>query len=406
MTQLPKSTGNNSGSIISVLTKHFTADPRVFGRQVRSLADAGYFVHIIALDQDPPAREYANVAVQGLNVPKSRLHLFSFVADVYRRAKRIKADVVHIHDSVLIPVALLLKLRNGSKIIFDIHENYAKAIAHYPWIPKPLRKPTALIFRLFEQIALLYFDALVLAASDLMDSYKHRNLIVAANFPRIELMDWTEKQYSDDDPQKNREKAPFRGVYIGSFGEERAIIEIVQAFELLNRDSRKPEYFLWLGGNLRPEGLKSFVLQKVKEHSFIEYIGYVTFDEMLRHFACSDVGFICFHSSPNAATSTYRSNKLFQYMSLGIPAIVSDYPMWKEAVERIGCGLSVNARDPLSIADAVRYLAEHPAEKARMGQNGQKAILEEYNWEREAKKLLGLYKGLLNGTKRKNLRSQ
>lgn len=401
MTQLSKFAGDNPASNILILAKHFTADPRMFERQARSLADAGYAVHIIALRQDPPPREYPNVVeVQGLNVPRSRLHLFRFVADVYKLAKHIKADVVHIHDPDLIPVALLLKLRNGSKIIFDIHEDHAKSIAQNQWLPGLLRKPISLTFRLIEQMALRYFDALVLAASDLVGSYRHRNSVVAANFPRVEIMNHIEEQDPDADPCNDKGKAPFRGVYIGSFGKERAIAEIILAFEHLNRDAKSPEYFLWLGGALQPKDLKTFVLQKAEEHSFIEYLGYVTFDEMLRHFACSDVGFICFHSSSNAATSTYRSNKFFQYMSLGVPAIVSDYPMWKEAVEKIGCGLSVNAKDPLSIADAIRYLAEHPKERKMMRQSGQKAVLEKYNWNNEAKKLIGLYTKLLNGSKR------
>lgn len=379
---------------VSVLAMHDVTDSRIFERQVISLAYAGYKVHLVAQHRYHLPKEYPNVEVQALSMPKSRLHWPWFVADVYEVAKYFRADYVHIHDPALIPIAILLKLQNNSKIIYDIHENYIKSIGRNLWIPKLLRKPIALIYRLFEKIVLPYFDALVLAADDLADSYNHKNITVVANFPRIETINQIGKQSLNAELCKDKTEVQFRGVYIGILTKKRAIAELIEAFEYLNKGINPPKYVLLLGGNFIEKDLESLVLQKVEKHSFVEYLGYLTLDEMLKTFANSDVGFIYFHSNPNAVSSTYRSNKFFQYMALGVPTIVSDYPMWKEAVERIGCGVAVNAEDPSSIAEAVKYLAEHPEERKKMGQNGRKATLEKYNWEQEAKKLLNLYENL------------
>ena len=377
---------------VSVLTMHDASDGRVFERQVISLANAGYKVYFVTQHRYHTPKEYPNVEVQALGMPKNRLHWPWFLVCLYRVAKNFRTDYVHIHDPVLIPIAILLKLKNNSKIIYDIHENYITV--QRLWIPKLLRKPIPLIYRLFERIVLLYFDALVLAADDLADYYNHKNTIVVNNFPRIETISQIVKQSLNTEPRGDRTEVPFRGVYIGVLTKKRAIVELIEAFEYLNEGINPPKYVLLLGGNFTEKDLESLVLQKAEEQNFIEYLGYLTLDEMLKNFANSDIGFICFHSDPNAFFSTYRSNKFFQYMALGVPTIVSDYPMWKEAVERIGCGIAVNAENPLSIAKAVKYLAENPEERKKMGQNGREASLEEYNWEQEAKKLLNLYENL------------
>lgn len=47
------------------------------------------------------------------------------------------------------------------------------------------------------------------------------------------------------------------------------------------------------------------------------------------------------------------------------------------------------------IADAIRYLLDNPEEARRMGENGRRAIKEEFNWETQEKKLIELYQYLM-----------
>jgi len=87
--------------------------------------------------------------------------------------------------------------------------------------------------------------------------------------------------------------------------------------------------------------------------------------------------------------------KLFEYMSAGIPVVASNFPLWKEIVEGNNCGICVDPLKPKEIADAIRYLLEHSEEAKEMGENGRKAVEEKYNWETESKKLLQIYRELL-----------
>ncbi|MFA5195832.1 MAG: glycosyltransferase, partial [Bacteroidales bacterium] len=84
------------------------------------------------------------------------------------------------------------------------------------------------------------------------------------------------------------------------------------------------------------------------------------------------------------------------YMSAGIPVVASNFPLWKEIIEGNRCGICVDPMNPKAIADAINYLLINLDKAEEMGKNGQKAVINKYNWESEKKKLLGLYEKLIN----------
>ena len=88
--------------------------------------------------------------------------------------------------------------------------------------------------------------------------------------------------------------------------------------------------------------------------------------------------------------------KLFEYMALGLPVVTSNFPLYREIVERVGCGICVDPRDPVAIAGGMRRLLENPAEASDMGMRGRKAVRERFNWDTEAQKLIAFYALLLS----------
>ena len=58
-------------------------------------------------------------------------------------------------------------------------------------------------------------------------------------------------------------------------------------------------------------------------------------------------------------------------------------------------GINVEPGNVQQVTEAVRYLIDHPEEARQMGENGRRAVKEEFNWSIEEKKLLALYEDIL-----------
>ena len=106
----------------------------------------------------------------------------------------------------------------------------------------------------------------------------------------------------------------------------------------------------------------------------------------------AQIGLLLFHPEPNHVDA--QPNKMFEYMSSGLPVIASNFPLWKQIVEGNQCGLCVDPLDPAAIAAAIDYIVSHPEEARAMGENGKKAVDEKYNWGAESIKLISLYRSL------------
>ena len=104
-------------------------------------------------------------------------------------------------------------------------------------------------------------------------------------------------------------------------------------------------------------------------------------------------GIVTFHPHLNHIES--QPNKMFEYMSAGLPVIASNFPLWKSIIEGNKCGICVDPKKPDQIANAIDFLFENPKIAISMGENGKKSIMKKYNWSIEEKKLIKLYEKLL-----------
>ncbi len=134
-------------------------------------------------------------------------------------------------------------------------------------------------------------------------------------------------------------------------------------------------------------------VKSMKGWAQVDYRGQVDRPEIVQILAESAAGLVLFHPGPNHTDS--QPNKLFEYMAAGLPVIASNFPLWKEIVEKNNCGICVNPLKVQEIAEAINWVLQNPADAAEMGRNGRKAVLEKYNWETESKKLIKFYEEIL-----------
>jgi glycosyltransferase involved in cell wall biosynthesis len=84
-------------------------------------------------------------------------------------------------------------------------------------------------------------------------------------------------------------------------------------------------------------------------------------------------------------------------MSAGLPVIASDFPLWRDIIYQVGCGVCVDPLSPDAIVSAISELLQDPVHLENMGRNGRRAIEQIYNWEVEQNTLISLYDSLETG---------
>lgn len=150
---------------------------------------------------------------------------------------------------------------------------------------------------------------------------------------------------------------------------------------------------LYLGGVYLPAGVREKIAI-LPEWSYVRELGLIDRKQVAEIMAESMAGLVLYHPEPNHIDA--RPNKIFECMAAGIPVIASDFPSWKEIIERHKCGLCVNPLDGKAVTNALHWIAAHPREAEQMGRNGRSLVERDYNWQQEEKKLLHLYDQLLH----------
>jgi glycosyltransferase involved in cell wall biosynthesis len=142
-----------------------------------------------------------------------------------------------------------------------------------------------------------------------------------------------------------------------------------------------------------PASLRSELI-KCDGWESVEEFGFLDRNSVVETFEKSIAGLVTFLPLPNHIES--QPNKLFEYMSAGLPVIASNFPLWKKIVEENKCGICVDPEKPEEIALAIDFIVNNREQASEMGKNGRKAVIEKYNWKIEESKLLETYSGLTN----------
>ncbi len=173
------------------------------------------------------------------------------------------------------------------------------------------------------------------------------------------------------------------GINIDRGGEE--------LIEAINR-TEKVSLFIVGSGDVLPV-LKEAV-NKINLSDRIRFIPKHSWNELIKYTKSADVG-LSLDKDTNLNYRFSLPNKLFDYISAGIPVIASNLPEVKKIVEEAGSGIIIQTVTPEEIYKAIIKLRDDRQLLYKLKQNAVNAS-ETLNWGTESKKVIDFYRRLLN----------
>jgi glycosyltransferase involved in cell wall biosynthesis len=364
--------------ICQISSVHKWNDTRIFFKECLSLAEAGHEVHLVI----PNAKETTEYPVKIHNVDsKSESRLLRATWTCFRillKVFKIRPKVVHFHDPELIWVGLICRLF-GMKVVFDIHENIRGQILVKEWLP--FNRKIAKFYGLFDWVASKFFY-LIIAEESYQSIYEPltKNLELVMNLPDTSKL----ANFKIED---RRELDP--GLfYLGGVMVERGIMEILSVISQMKKKGT-PVHFHCVGPF--ETGVEAKVRPFLKENEIddsVTFYGALPVYEAFELSRKCKMGISLLHPVPNYMKS--YSTKIFEYMSVGLPFVVSDFELYYFVKEK-KLGLLV---DPFSLDEIESAITKGLSDNDWLLETSKRGIYvaaTEFNWKTEKKKLLTVY---------------
>lgn len=362
--------------VAHLTSAHSRADVRIFLKECRSLAAAGFEVFLVVADgQGAASVEGVNIVDVGARSRSRTGRALSTARRVFAAAQRLRADICHFHDPELMPWGLLLRLA-GSQVVYDAHENLPDDVLSKHYLPSAMLRPVSYIAGRLELIGSKRLNAVVAATPDILQRFQATPTLAAGvyNFPlAAELLSMGEW-----------DSRCAQACYVGGISANRGIREIAAAAD-------RCQTRIILAGPFW-DGLTYDQASALPGWSRVEYRGVIPRAGVAEVMARSRVGIVTL--LPTASHLNSLPTKLFEYMSAGLAVVASNFALWREIVAETGSGLCVDPRDPAAIAEAIDRLAGDTQFGAECGRNGVRAVAGRFNWATQAQKLLALYEQL------------
>lgn len=289
-------------------------------------------------------------------------------------AVELDGDIYHLHDPELLPIGLKLK-KQGKIVIFDSHEDVPKQLLGKPYLNRFSKLILSKLFSFLEKRWCKRLDGIIAATPYIRDKFSkiNTNTVDINNYPML-------GELAETGQQGEKQNAV---CYIGGISRIRGVLEIVKSLEFCKKDVS-----LLLAGSFSEKETEEKA-KALKGWSKVQEFGFLDRARVKDTLHKSLAGLVTFLPVPNHIES--QPNKMFEYMSAGVPVIASNFPLWKEIIEGNNCGLCVEPLDPQAIAGAIDFFIRSPEKAKEMGINGQKAVCNKYNWGIEEKKMFEFY---------------
>lgn len=352
-------------------------DSLIVMRQGRSLAASGFRVTYLVSDDQPDAFYKGIHYVSTGYKPKTKNdRIINNPRIIKKRLSEIDADIYQVSEPEMLQVGLWLK-RKGKKVIYNLREWYPSYYSR-KFKNNLAKKCVYNIVKGYLQYIAKRYDAIVNCLIDLSEDI--RKQLPCELFENV-----TNYPFINHDFSLSFEEYCLRKSIICYFG---SIYTHSCQEEMLDALADFPEVTYLLAGVFYQDGYKQKLMQKATWNQ-VEFINGFNREELPSIINQAVIGNVVRDWSktecPNGSSAAV---KIYETMEAGIPVILSKVPLYEKMVEKYHCGICVNPHSVEEFKSAIEYLLTHKQEAYEMGQNGRKAVLEEYSWDSQFDKYL------------------
>jgi glycosyltransferase involved in cell wall biosynthesis len=372
---------NHPTRVVHLTTAHPSTDVRVFWKECRGLAMAGF--DVVLLTADKPVSD-KTVRVETVKHPSNRLIRFAITgAYLFVAALRTRGTLFHAHDPDLLPYLQVLRLL-GKRVIFDMHEDTPKSILSKDWLPLSSRAVVARVYKYVERILLTGIPVVFAEDSYAVDYGWIKQSAVVRNYPILADVRAA---------ARNVEEEQLTLIYAGAISEARGSVTCIEAVAECRK--RGLEVRLVLIGSLtlshREELMALVTSQQLQD--WVTILGPVEPPVVWSSISRAQIGLALLHDEPNYVASI--PTKILEYMTLGKPVVASNFQLYRQIVGVHNCGFCVDPTSLKDVADALERLVRSPDLRRALGENGAEVAQSQFDWTGELNALVAFYTVIL-----------
>ena len=389
-----------------ILDSTFPPDPRVENEAI-SLVQNGFNVFLFCLKYaDEPEYEVLN----GIHVKRYlsnqieyKLSALAYTIPVYSFLMRRKIanfiasnkiTALHVHDIRIAAAVFAANKKHQLPVVLDLHDNMPEVMKLYPHLQKFPGKYIISPRKWKQKEAQFIVKAhKVITVSphfvkNLEDRFPREapKFVLVPNTIRASFFE----NFTIKESLLNKYENNFVLLYLGDTHLRRGLQTAISAVNLLKESL--PEIKLVIVGKNTTDVVLKRQVADLKLENFVDFEGWQEVSLFQSYITASDVCISPLHR--NLQHDVAYANKIFQYMSLGKPLLVSNATAQKELVERTNSGLVHLEQNVDDFSEKVKELYNNPSLRSTLGTHGEVFIKNEFSWEHVAKALINIYKNI------------
>jgi glycosyltransferase involved in cell wall biosynthesis len=321
---------------------------------------------------------------QTLNAP---LHANpAWCAAVAAAMSQVRPDLVMARDLHVALLAVVAARAAGVPMVLDLAENWPSLLREWKRFENPslqnLLLRNAWLSWLVELAAVRAADHIVVVVEEMRERLfakgaLRRRVTVVANVPTAPQMAIDCRIAAD---LRRRLGPGLKVVYAGEIGMFRGLQLALCAMALVLQ--AQPDARLVILGQGKPpvERHLSRLARRLGIESAVMRPGWVRREQLASYMAACDIGLAPFRPSPHFDTT--MTNKIADYMSIGLPVVATPMRPVRRILDETGAGLTIEAYSPRSMAETLLRLCDQEL-RHQLGERGREAVRRRYNWEIE-----------------------